>query len=312
MAIAVPTVLAQDGMTTIAIANNGPHVTLDEAVVGFKRALADNGYVEGKNVTYAYQHGNFDPSLTPQVLRSLEAQDPDLLVTITTPVSQAAVNLINNKELPIVFVVVADPLGAQLVPDWEHGSERFVGSSNLQSLEAIIAFADELLGGVESMGLLYNPGDVGDVASLKAAEAAANAAGIRFKAEGVESVNDIQQRTTALNGVDFIYVPSSNLIQPALPAVAASADRMGIPVINASHPAVQEGAALASLSVSYDQVGYNGGLLAVDLLKGAKPAELANFKPSAEQHVPLINAKRLSALGLTLPASLADCDCLVD
>ncbi len=310
-AIAAPA-LAQDDGKLVAIANFGPHVTLDQAVEGFKKALADKGFVEGENITYEYAHGNFDPSLVPQILRSLEAKDPDLLVTITTPITQAAVDLIEDKSLPIVFTVVTDPVAAGVVPNWENGSDRFVGSSNMQSMEAVLQFAGNLLGEVKTMGMLYNPGDVSDTTQLEAARSVAEAAGIAFKAEGVESVNDIQQRTMALRGVDFIYIPSSSLLQPAVPAAASAADRLGVPIINASHPAVREHAVLASISISWEQVGYNSGLLAAEVLNGASPASLPNNRPKIEEHVPLISARRLEAAGLTLPEALADCDCLVD
>ena len=303
--------LAQDDDKLVAIANFGPHVTLDQAIAGFKKALADNGYVEGDNVAYEYAHGNFDPSLVPQILRSLEARDPDLMLTITTPITQAAVDLVEDKSIPIVFTVVTDPVAAGVVPSWDQGSDRFVGASNMQSLEAVLDFAGKLLGDVDSMGMLYNPGDVADTTQLARAREVAAAAGMEFKAEGVESVNDIQQRTMALRGVDFIYVPSSSLLQPALPAAASAAERLGVPIINASHPAVREHVVLASVSISWEQVGYNSGLLAVEVLNGAAPSSLANSRPAVNDHLPLISARRLEAAGMTLPAALADCDCVV-
>lgn len=71
----------------VAIANFGPHGSLEQVIAGFKQALADKGYVDGKTVTYDYSHCNFDPSLVPQVLSKLEAGKPDLMVTITTPMT---------------------------------------------------------------------------------------------------------------------------------------------------------------------------------------------------------------------------------
>lgn len=299
-------------MRRVAIANFGPHVTLDQSIAGLKEALAERGFIEGQTVVYEYSHGNFDASLVPQILRGLEATNPDVLVTITTPITQAAVDLIQNRELPIVCSVVTEPVNAGVVPSWESGSDRFVCSSNLQSMELVIDFANTLLGGVESMGMLYNPGDVADTTQLAYARAAAERAGIAFRAEGVESVNDIQQRTMALSGVDFIYVPSSSLLQPALPAAASAADRLNIPIINASHPGVREHSALASMSISWDRVGYNAGVLVAAILNGARPSELSNHRPGLEDHAALISARRMAQFGLTLPEALAGCDCVVE
>ena len=81
---------AADGKK-VAIANFGPHGSLTQVIEGFKAAMAEKGYVDGKNVSYEYSDCNFDPSLMPQVLAKLEATKPDLLVTVTTPMTQAAV-----------------------------------------------------------------------------------------------------------------------------------------------------------------------------------------------------------------------------
>lgn len=310
LALAAP---AEAQMKRVAIANFGPHPTLEEAVNGVKEALADAGFVEGQTIVYEYSHGNFDPSLTPQILTRLEAWGPDVLVTVTTPMTQASREIIQNKSLPIVFAVVTLPVEAGIVPSWEQGSERYVGSSNLQSMDAVLGFARDLLGPqVNSFGMLYNTGDINDVNLVKYAEEAAGRWGMSFKAEGVESVNDIQTRAMALAGVDFIYVPASSLLQPGLPAVASAADRMNIPVINASHPGVRDHTVLASMAISWDRVGYNAGRLVAEILNGKKPSELANHRPTIEEHSALISGRRLAARGMTLPPALAGCNCVVD
>ena len=296
----------------VAIASFGPHGSLTQVMDGFKAALADQGFADGTGVVYTYSDGNFDPSLIPQVLGKMQSGHPDLLLTVTTPMTQAAVKLVRDPSLPIVFAPVTDPVRAGLVPDWTHGSGRFVGASNLQSMGAVIAFAKELLPKATSFGLLYNAGDANDIAGRDDAEAAAKAAGLAFKAVSVESVNDIAQRATALAGTDFIYAMPSNLIMPALPALAATADRLKIPVISSSPQGVQDHVVLASYSVSWTKVGYQAGLLAARILEGAKPSDLPNYKPSPADHSALIDGRRLKQSGRALPAALADCKCVVE
>ena len=296
----------------VAIGSFGPHGSLTQVMDGFKAALADNGFVAGKDVVYDYSDCNFDPSLMPQVLSKLEANKPDLLLTVTTPMTQAAVKLIRDQTLPIVFAPVTDPVAAGLVPDWQHGSARFVGASNMQSTETVIEFATKLLGPIKSFGMLFNPGDANDVTGKNLAEAAAKAKGVEFRAVSVNSVNDIAQRATALQGVDFIYAIPSSMLMPALPAIASTAERLGIPVISSSPQGVQEHVVLASMSVSWTKVGYNAGVLGAKILKGMKPADLPNYKPTPADHSAVISGKRLKAAGKTLPAALADCNCVVE
>ncbi|MEQ8298872.1 MAG: ABC transporter substrate-binding protein [Nitratireductor sp.] len=303
---------AADEPKKIAIANFGPHGTLEQVVDGFKQALTDKGYKEDEGVVYEYSHGNFDPSLIPQILRSLEATSPDLLMTITTPVTLASIDLIGDKSLPIVFGVVTQPVAAGVVPSWDKGSDRYVGASNLPSMKAVIGFARALLGDVKSFGMLYNSGDVNDVILRDYAASVAEEMGLEFRSESVESPNDIQQRTMALDGVDFIYVIPSSMLQPTVPALASAADRMEIPVISATPDGVLEHVILGAFSISWEKVGYNAGLRAVQILEGAKPSELSNYRPTEEDHTPFISARRLKDAGLELPAALKDCNCVVD
>ena len=183
-----------------------------------------------------------------------------------------------------MFAPVTDPVAAGLVPDWNRGSARFVGASNMQSTETVIEFAAKLLGkDIKSFGMLYNPGDANDVTGKNLAEAAAKAKGIEFKAVSVDSVNDIAQNAAALQGVDFIYAIPSSMLMPALPAIASTADRMGIPLISSSPQGVQEGVVLASMSVSWTKVGYSAGLLGAQIAGGAKPSDLAELQTDARR-----------------------------
>jgi putative tryptophan/tyrosine transport system substrate-binding protein len=297
----------------VAIASFGPHGSLTQVIEGFKAALKEKGFEDGKSITYDYSDCNFDPSLMPQVLSKLEATKPNLMLTVTTPMTQAAVRLVRDQSLPIVFAPVTDPVAAGLVPAWDKGSARFVGASNMQSTETVIEFAGRLLDKpIKSFGMLFNPGDANDVTGKNLAEAAAKAKGVEFRAVSVEQVSDIGPRVAALNGVDFIYAIPSSMLMPALAAIASGADRMGVPVISSSPQGVQEHVVLAAMSVSWTKVGYNAGLLAAEVLRGKKTNELANYKPTPADHSPAISGKRLKAANKPLPAALADCKCVVE
>ena len=161
------------------------------------------------------------------------------------------------------------------------------------------------------MGLLFNPGDANDRVNVKYAEAAAKKAGVTLRAISVETVNDIPSRVEALKGVDFIYLIPSSMLQPSLAVVAASAKRNRIPVINASPAGVKDGHVLAAVSVSWRDVGRQAGLLAADILKGAKPSDLPIFRPRPEDHRVLLSGKRFGDLKLPVPAAFKDCKCVL-
>jgi putative ABC transport system substrate-binding protein len=95
-------------------------------------------------------------------------------------------------------------------------------------------------------------------------------------------------------------------------AISATADRARLPVITSIPQAVQQNYALAAFAVSFGQSGLAAGHIAGRILKGADAASIPPYRASAAEHQPLISRRKLEALGLTLPAALAPCKCLVD
>ncbi|MEO5758580.1 MAG: ABC transporter substrate-binding protein [Mesorhizobium sp.] len=297
----------------IGIANFGEHPQLNAAVAGFKKALAANGFNEGKEVVYTESHTNFDASLVPQMIAKLQADQPKLMYTVTTPVSQIAKKALAGSGIPIVFAAVTDPVAAKLVPSWDAGDEGMTGASDLQDVAAVMAFTKKLLPNAKRFGVPYNPGEANDVALLEKIKEAAPAAGFEVVEVGIDNVNDIQQRIASLAGkADVIYGPTSNLIQPAIAAVSAAARQAGIPVVNADDNAVRGGVVPASFAVNYEQVGVNAGNIAAEILKGKDPKTIAPSRPAYKDHSALISKKAMAAFGIEIPASLADCGCIVD
>ncbi|WP_315928860.1 ABC transporter substrate-binding protein [Mesorhizobium sp. SP-1A] len=297
----------------VGIANFGEHPQLNASIKGFKKALADNGFVEGKDVVYTESHTNFDASLVPQMIAKLQAENPKLIYTVTTPVSQIAQKALAGSGIPIVFSAVTDPVAAKLVPSWESGGDGITGASDLQDVAAVMTFAKKLLPNAKRFGIPYNPGEANDVALLEKVKEAAPGAGFEVVEVGVDNVNDIQQRIASLAGkADVIYTPASNLLQPAIAAVSAAARQAGIPIVNSDDGAVRDGVVPASFAVNYEQVGENAGKIAAKILKGADPKSIPPSRPAYEDHSPLISKKVAKQFGIEIPASLDDCKCFVD
>ena len=184
----------------IGIANFGEHPQLSSAIKGFKSALTEAGYVEGKDVVYSESHTNFDISLVPQMIAKLQAEKPKLIYTITTPVSQVAKKALWGSDIPVVFAAVTDPVEAKLVPSWDAGDKGMTGATDLQDVAAIMGFTKKLLPNASRFGVAYNPGEANDVALLRKFEEAAGAEGFTVVPVGIDNINDIQQRIIAFAG----------------------------------------------------------------------------------------------------------------
>ncbi|MDE1996743.1 MAG: ABC transporter, partial [Rhizobiaceae bacterium] len=176
-ALAAGVVTASAEPIKIAIANFGEHPQLNASIAGFKKALADNGFVEGKDVVYTESNTSFDASLVPQMIAKLQSDHPKLMYTITTPVSQIAKKALAGSGIPIVFSAVTDPVAAKLVPSWDAGGDGITGASDLQDIAAVMTFTKKLLPNAKRFGVPYNPGEANDVALLDKVKQVAPAAG---------------------------------------------------------------------------------------------------------------------------------------
>ena len=146
----------------IAITSFGEHPALQQVIDGMKASMKARGYAEGKDVSYSFTHVNWERNVIPQMLTKVAAGKPDVIVTITTPVTQTAVRAIGDRGIPIVFSAVQDPVVAGVVPSSAMPSNIMTGASNLADMEGTLRFIKQLLPKAKRLGLPYNPGDDAD------------------------------------------------------------------------------------------------------------------------------------------------------
>jgi putative ABC transport system substrate-binding protein len=293
----------------ISIANFGAHPQLDVVVEGFKSAI-DASDVD---VEYTVDHVNFDATLLPQMFAKIQASEPDMVFSITTPVAQNMLNLFGDSGIPMLFGAVTDPVAAELVPSWDAGGKNITGVADALDIRATLEFIHQLFPDAKTVGVPFNPSEANDLATLKLFEENAAEFGMSIESVGVDNTNDIMARVTSLAGKsDVIYGPASNMIQPAIAAVASAANQAGKPVVNMNDGPVREGVVAAGFTVSYHRIGELAGEMAVRILKGEAAENIAPKGPRFEDHIRVISKSSMAELGAAIPDSFADCDCIVD
>ncbi len=298
-----PSTPAPSGLPKVAFANWGSHASLEETIQSTKAELARLGFKENSQIIYETTHVNFEPTLIMQMLAKLKAGQPRIIVTLSTPVTQAAKNSI--KTIPIVFTAITDPVSAGLLDDAKHAKNNLTGATDTQDLSVFLNFAKKILPHAKRVGLLYATAEANDAALVKMMTTAAKAFDLEVVAIPVEQAKEVPLRMQAFKDkVDFIYVGVSGPIQPTLPAIAATADRLHIPVFNADSDAVKKHLVLGSFGVSYTQVGINTAHIIYKLLQGEKVESIAPIYPSADDHVGFISKRKAEKLGIVLPTTL--------
>lgn len=284
----------------VAIANYGPHSSLEAAISGFKDEMARRGFIQNETVVYEIADVGFDPSLIPQMLISLKAKNPKVIVVMTTPI--AAIAKAKITDIPLVYTVVTDPIEAGLLKNKNMADNNMTGSSEMQDLTAFLSFAQSLLPESKRIGILYATSEANDAALVRMMKESAAEKNMVVVAIPVDQARDVPMRMQEFkNKVDFIYVGTSGPIQPTLPVISAMARKMHIPLFNADSQAVRDGLALGSFGVDYHSVGRNAGKLAAAVLDGESVTTLAPVYPSAADHCGIINKKIAASFDIKIP-----------
>lgn len=292
---------SKSDVKTIGILQTTQHPALDAANKGFVKALAEKGYKDGENVTIKQQNAQNETANNDQMAKKFVSDKVDLIFAIGTPSAQASYN--STKDIPIVISAVTAPVNAKLVKSMDKPETNVTGTCDLAPIKNQLEVVKKLNPSAKKVGFIYNAGEPNSVVQAKEAKKALDELGLGMVEQTLTSTNDAAQATDILaSKVDAIYVPTDNTAVSAGAVIAQKALAKKIPVISAEGSLVEVGG-LLSEGLDYIDLGYNAGLMAVDILEGkSKPQDMAI--KLAEKYTLTVNKKTLDTLGIKLPEEL--------
>lgn len=280
-------VTAQAQELKIGITQIVEHPSLDLARKGIEKALREKG--KG-NIKIEYQSAQGDFGTAQLIAKSYVNAKKDVIVAISTPSAQAALNV--TKKIPIVYTAVTDPKTVGLVGD------NITGTSDISPLEKQILLLKRLLPKAKKVGFLYNPGEQNSLYLLKQFQQIAGRHQIQVIEKGVNSINDISLALQSLlKQIDVLYVPTDNLVVSSSALILQQANRKQIPVISGTEDVVKEGG-LATESIDYERLGYQTGERILEILAGKTPKQIP--VESLKETKLVINKKAAAKYGVKL------------
>ncbi len=293
----------------VAIANFGTHPVLDKVVENVKKGIRENGYADA---TFEVLHVNFKGELVPQMLEKLAAGKPDIIVTVTTPVSQTAKTVLADKGIPIIFTAITDPVDAGLIPAPDKGSSTMNGVSDKQNMDSVVAFIKQVFPKVKAVGVPYNPGEPNDIVQYNEFSTAAKKAGLAVTGVGIDNESNLPTRIVSFRGkVDVVYIPASNLLQSNIGAVSAMMRQINMPAVDSMFENVEKGDSALAFAIDYSLIGYRAGEMAAKVLGGAKLESLKPYWPKDADHRAIFSKKQMAGYGVAIPDVYKAC-CVVD
>lgn len=273
------------------------HPSLDAALDGFKAALADAGL----EVTYDDKNANGDQSVAASIAGTFAADGHDLVLAIATPTAQAVAQAVTDT--PVLFTAVTDPLDAGLVAASDAPGGNVTGTSDANPVREQIELVLEFLPDAKRLGVIYSPGEANSVVQVNWVKEAATELGLEVVEATAVTTADVQQAANTLD-VDAIYVPTDNTVVSALDAVIQVGETKQIPVFAAEGDSVAKGA-IATVGISYYELGYQTGEMAVRILtEDADPAAMA-VETQSELLV-YVNLGAAERMGASVPQSVLD------
>lgn len=276
------------------------HPALDNDSKGFKAALAEEGFIEGENVTFDRQNAQGDQPNCAIIARKFEDDKVDLVHAISTPNAQAQVKV--SKTIPIVFSSVTDPVKTGIVPKMGKTGTNVTGVSDKWPITLQCKKYQELLPGVKKWGTIYNPGDVNVTFHIKEMKEAIEGMGLKLIEAHVSTSSEVMQAAQSLVGrVDAIHITSDNTCVSALESIVKICNANNIPLFSGDVDSVPRGA-IAAYGPDYFLIGHMAGKKAAMILKGENPGNVpAGLASGYGLSVSLKNAKDQ---GATLPPAL--------
>ena len=281
---------------TVGICQLVQHEALDAATQGFKDALTAK---LGDAVKFDEQNASGDSANCATIVNGFVSNNVDLIMANATAPLQAAAQA--TATIPVLGTSVTDYATALDISDWTGTvGNNISGTSDLAPLDQQAAMIQELFPDAKNVGLLYCSAEPNSVYQCDVMEGYLTDMGFTVSRYAFTDTNDVTSVSqTAADASDVIYIPTDNTAASNTEAIANVVLPAKVPVV-AGEEGICSGCGVATLSISYYDLGYATGEMAVKILtEGADVAAMpVQYAPNVTKKY---NAANCEALGLTIP-----------
>ena len=280
----------EDETIKVGVVQTTQHPALDAATQGFVYALKENGIT---NVDV--QNASGESTNCSTIVGNFVADGVDLIMANATPALQAASAATDTIPVLGTSITVYDVVLGGSVP------KNVSGTTDLAPLDEQAKMITELFPDAKKVGILFCSAEANSQYQVdKISEF--------LKEDGIETINYVFNDSNDITAVtekavsdkvDVIYVPTDNTAAANTEAIANVVLPAGIPVF-AGEEGVCTGCGVATLTISYYDIGFKTGEMAADILLNG--ADISTMEvESAPQFVKKFNKTNAEKLGITIP-----------
>ena len=272
------------------------HDALDAATKGFQDALTE---ALGDKVKFEVQNASGESVNCTTIINGFVSSKVDLIMANATPALQAAASA--TSEIPILGTSVTDYASALEIEDWTGTvGGNISGTSDLAPLDQQAAMIQELFPDAKNVGLLYCSAEANSQYQVDEMTKYLTDLGLTPTPFAFTDTNDVASVTqAACDASDVLYIPTDNTAASNTEAIANVVLPAKVPVI-AGESGICEGCGVATLSISYYDLGVATGKMAAKILTGE--ADISQMPVEyAPKVTKMYNVVNCEALGVTVP-----------
>ena len=273
------------------------HDALDAATEGFMDAVKEG--LGEENVEFDLQNASGDSATCSTIINSFVAANYDLILANATAPLQAAAQA--TADIPVLGTSVTDYASALDIKDWTGKTGYNVsGTTDLAPLKEQAAMVKELFPDAKKVGILYCTAEVNSVYQANIVTEELEALGYEVTAYTFTDTNDIATvAQNACDNCDVLYTPTDNTVASNAGVIDQIARPAGVPIV-CGDEGTCSGCGVAVLAISYYDLGYTTGKMAVDIL--ANGADITDMEvQSASEVTKEYNAEICADLGIEVP-----------
>jgi putative ABC transport system substrate-binding protein len=284
---------------TIGILQAIDHPALNQTRDGILQSLKESG-ITPENSTIFIESAQGNSAVASQIAQKFVGSECDIIITIGTMPSQAALQAATSSNTPVIFASVTDPKGAKLT------TGNISGVSNYIDPSTQFAFFKRLLPHLKTLGIVFNPGEPNSVSLNASMEKEAQKIEWKLSESPASKTSDVYSATVNITSkVDAIFINNDNTAHAAIASLIKGVNESKKPVFSSDTDSVEKGA-LAALGPNQFQIGCDAGKMAIKVLempKGQKDASKLPIQYPRASEI-YLNAKAAKDLGIVFSEDL--------
>lgn len=274
---------------------------------GFKAGLKELGYQEGTDIEYIYRDAQGDLDAVKRFADELAHMKLDLIFANTSPATAAIKEATADTGVPVVFSMVADPIGAKFVQNVVSSGNNLTGTScayieiaakRLEILHEAAPLAKKVL-------VFYRPADLSAGPCTDRIISKAPELGMEIINFPISQKEDIEAKLSSLKPgeIDAIMDPGDSMVSSVMGTIVKYSLALKVPYMALSKGEV-EGGATIGYAVDYLDLGKQSSLIANQVLTGIKPSDIPFELP--RKWFFAINQDSAQKIGLVIPNNVLE------